>query len=188
MSTKAVPQKTRKVRPIPEGYEGALPYLCVKNGSSAIEFYKKAFGATEIMRLTQHDGRIGHAELRIGQAVIMLADEFPDFGTVSPQSVGGSAVTIQIYVEDVDAFAERAILAGMKVIRPVADQFYGDRGGKFQDPFGHMWWFSGCLARRNEEAGHISVERQTRQGCVNLGRDAPSPPFGATLSLFPVVW
>jgi PhnB protein len=142
MSTKAVPQKSKKVNPIPKGYEGALPYLCVKDGAAAIEFYKKAFGAKEIMRMAQPDGRVGHAELRVGNAIIMLADEFPDFGTVSPQTVGGSPVTIQMYVEDVDAFTERALLAGMKVVRPVADQFYGDRGGKFQDPFGHMWWFS----------------------------------------------
>ena len=142
MSTKAVQQKNKKVKAIPEGYEGALPYLCVKDGAAAIEFYKKALGAKETMRLCQPDGRVGHAELKIGKAIIMMADEFPEFGTLSPKSAGGSSVTIQLYVEDVDAFTERAILAGMKVIRPVADQFYGDRGGKFEDPFGHLWWFS----------------------------------------------
>lgn len=142
MASKAVPQKAKKPKPIPEGYEGALPYICVKDGTAAIDFYKKAFGATEIMRLAQPDGRVGHAELRIGKAVLMLADEFPEFGTISPQSIGASPVTIQVYVEDVDAFTERAVLAGMEVVRPVADQFYGDRGGKFRDPFGHMWWFS----------------------------------------------
>jgi PhnB protein len=141
MSTKTV-RKKKKVKPIPKGYEGAVPYLCVKDGAAAIEFYKKALGATETMRLTQHDGRVGHAELKIGKAIIMMADEFPEFGTVSPKSVGGSPVTVQMYVEDVDAFTGRAVRAGMRVVRPVADQFYGDRGGKFEDPYGHMWWFS----------------------------------------------
>jgi PhnB protein len=168
MSTKAVQQKTRKAKPIPDGYEGAVPYICVKDGAAAIEFYKKALGATEVMRLAQPDGRLGHAELKIGRAVIMVADEFPEFGTVSPKSIGGSPVTIQMYVEDVDAFAERPILAGLNVVRPVADQFYGDRGGKFEDPFGHLWWFS----THKED---VSVEEMKKRAAALLaGKHAKS--------------
>ncbi len=168
MSTKAVQQKTRKAKPIPDGCEGAVPYICVKDGAAAIEFYKKALGATEVMRLAQPDGRLGHAELKIGRAVIMVADEFPEFGTVSPKSIGGSPVTIQMYVEDVDAFAERPILAGMNVVRPIADQFYGDRGGKFEDPFGHLWWFS----THKED---VSVEEMKKRAAALLaGKQAKS--------------
>jgi PhnB protein len=130
------------VKAIPEGSEGATPYLSIKGASDAIEFYKKAFGATEIMRMAGPDGKIGHAEIKIGKAKIMLADEFPEMGFLSPRTLGGSPVTIHIYVEDVDALAAQAEAAGAKVRRPVADQFYGDRAGAFEDPFGHVWHFA----------------------------------------------
>ena len=128
-----------KPRPIPEGYHTATPYLIIKDAAKAIEFYKEAFGAKEIMRMSQPDGRIGHAEIKIGDSPIMLADEFPEMGARSPQSLGGSPVSILLYVEDVDAFAKQAVAAGTKVVRPVKDQFYGDRSGSFEDPFGHQW-------------------------------------------------
>lgn len=128
-----------KPKPIPGGYHTATPYLIIKDAAKAIEFYKKAFGATEMMRMSQPDGRIGHAEIKIGDSPIMLADEFPEMGARSPQSLGGSPVSILLYVEDVDACAERAVTAGAKVVRPVKDQFYGDRSGSFEDPFGHQW-------------------------------------------------
>jgi PhnB protein len=112
-----------KVNPIPEEYRGAVPYLSVKNAASAIEFYKKAFGAREVMRMPQADGKIGHAELRIGDAPIMLADEFPEMNFLSPQSIGGTPVNILIYVTDVDQLVEQAVAAGAKLVRPVADQF-----------------------------------------------------------------
>jgi PhnB protein len=131
-----------KAKPIPEGRECAIPYLIVKDAAGAIDFYKQAFGAAEVMRFTDPQGKIGHAEIRIGQALVMLADEFPELDVRSPQSYGGSPVTIHLYVEDVDAVAERALEAGAKLLRPVEDQFYGDRGGKFGDPFGHVWWFA----------------------------------------------
>ena len=131
-----------KVKPIPEGYEAAIPYLCVKNGSDAIDFYRRAFGATEKYRIDDPSGKIGHAEIRIGDAVIMLADEYPQMGALSPQSIGGSPVAIHLFVEDVDGVAERAVAAGEKILRPVEDQFYGDRSGQFEDPFGHKWWLS----------------------------------------------
>jgi PhnB protein len=136
----STPQK--KVNPIPAEYPGVVPYLSVKGAADAIEFYKKAFGATELMRLPGPDGTLGHAEIKIGNALVMLADENPDYGNLSPKTLGGSAVRLHMYVEDVDAFFERAVAAGAKVLIPVADQFYGDRSGRLEDPFGHVWLFS----------------------------------------------
>src|SRR5712691_3595419 len=130
---------TNKVKPIPHGYHTATPYLIVSGAAGAIEFYKKAFGATELMRMADPKGKIGHAEIQIGDSHIMLADEFPEMGYRSPQSLGGSPVSIHLYVEDVDTLASQAIAAGAKVLRPVKDQFYGDRSGTFEDPFGHVW-------------------------------------------------
>jgi PhnB protein len=128
-----------KAKPIPKGYHTATPYLIVKDAAKAIEFYKKAFGAAETTRMTQPDGRIGHAEIKIGDSPILLADEFPEMGARSPQSLGGSPVSILLYVKDVDALTSQAITAGAKVVRPVKDQFYGDRSGSLEDPFGHQW-------------------------------------------------
>ena len=129
------------VKAIPEGYEGVTPYLICRNAEAAIEFYKKAFGAEELFRIGQ-PGMVGHAELKISSAIIMMADEHPDMGVVSPEALGGTPVHMMIYVEDVDAFTEKAIAAGLEVLRPVADQFYGDRSGQFKDPFGHIWSFA----------------------------------------------
>ncbi|MGH9395335.1 MAG: VOC family protein [Terriglobia bacterium] len=131
-----------KVKPIPEGYHTATPYLIVKGAANAIEFYKKAFGATELVRMAHPNGTIGHAEIKIGDSIIMLADEVSEMGYRSPQSLGGSPVTILLYVEDVDAVFNQAVAAGAKVQRPVQDQFYGDRTGGATDPFGHAWYIS----------------------------------------------
>ena len=128
-----------KAKPIPDGFEGATPYLCCKGAAGAIDFYKKAFGATETMRLAEPGGKIGHAEIKIGKAVIMMADEYPDFGAISPQTLGGTAVTIHLYVEDVDALVKQAAAAGAKVERPPTDEFYGDRAATLSDPYGHRW-------------------------------------------------
>jgi PhnB protein len=133
---------TTTVKPIPEGYHTATPYLIVRNAARAIEFYKKAFGATELMRMAEPSGRIGHAEIRIGDSPIMLADEVPEMGFRSPESFGGSPVSILLYVEEVDAVFNQAVAAGAKVQRPVADQFYGDRTGGVTDPFGHTWYIA----------------------------------------------
>jgi PhnB protein len=130
------------VKPIPEGYHSVTPYLCAKGAAQAIEFYKKAFSATERMRIMQPDGRVGHAELQIGDSVIMLADEFLEMDVRSPATLGGSPVTIHLYVADADAVFKQAVAAGATVKRPVADQFYGDRSGGIVDPFGHIWWIS----------------------------------------------
>lgn len=127
------------VKPIPEGYPAVSPYLCVNDAAAAIEFYTKVFGATERMRMPAPEGRIGHAELQIGDSVVMLADEFPEMGARSPRTIGGSPVIVSVYVKDVDAVFDRAIAAGAKALRPVENQFYGDRAGQFEDPFGHKW-------------------------------------------------
>jgi len=130
------------VKPIPEGYHSVTPYLIVKGGANAIEFYKKAFGAAEIMRFEGPGGALGHAEIRIGNAPVMLADEYPDMGFRSPQTLGGAGVSLMVYVEQVDAVFQRAIAAGAKELRAVQNQFYGDRSGTLQDPFGHVWTIS----------------------------------------------
>lgn len=127
-------------KPIPEGHRAVTPYLIVKGAAQAIAFYKNAFGATEEMTpLIQPDGRIGHAELTIGDSKIMLADEFPERDIRGPQSPGASPVSLHLYVEAVDAVVERAVIAGAIIKRPVQDQFYGDRSGSIVDPFGHVW-------------------------------------------------
>jgi PhnB protein len=133
---------TASVRPIPEGYHSVTPYLIVGDAAGAIAFYKRAFGAKEVMRMAAPGGRVGHAELKIGDSRIMLADEFPDMGARSPKAIGGTPVSLHLYVEDVDAVAKRAVAAGAKEVRPVKDQFYGDRLGTLEDPFGHLWHVS----------------------------------------------
>jgi PhnB protein len=127
------------VKAIPDGYPQVTPYLCIDGAAAAIDFYGKVFGATERMRMGGPGDRIGHAELQLGSGVVMLADEFPDTGQVGPRKIGGTPVTVSVYVEDVDEVFARAIGAGATELRPVADQFYGDRLGVFEDPFGHRW-------------------------------------------------
>ncbi len=132
------------VRAIPEGHEAAVPYLCVLDAPKMIEFYQRAFAATEVSRLAGPDGRIGHAEIRIGKALIMLSDEHPEMGIVSPKALGSvrSPVAIHLYVEDVDALYKHALEAGATSIREPADQFYGDRNAQLKDPSGHLWYLS----------------------------------------------
>jgi PhnB protein len=127
------------VKPIPEGYHTLTPFLTVRNAIRAIEFYKQAFGAQERGVAKGPDGKVMHAELKIGDSVIMLSDEYPEFGSLSPQSVGGSPMGLHIYIENVDAAFDRAVKAGAQVEMPVSDQFWGDRYGKLKDPFGHKW-------------------------------------------------
>ncbi len=127
------------VKPIPDGYATVTPYLYVRDAARAIDFYTKAFAAIELYRLASPDGRIGHAEILIGTSRIMLADEFPEMNVKGPQSLEGTSVGFLIYVEDVDARFDRAIAAGATVVRPLKDQFYGDRSGSLADPFGHSW-------------------------------------------------
>ncbi len=127
------------VKPIPEGYHSVTPYLIIKGAAEAIEYYKKSFGATELFRMPAPDGKIGHAEIKIGDSPIMLSDEHPDLGHVGPQTLGGTPVGIMIYVDDVDTMFKKAISGGGQEIKPLQDQFYGDRSGTLKDPFGHLW-------------------------------------------------
>jgi PhnB protein len=127
------------VKPIPEGYQTVTPYLVIKGAGAAIDYYKKVFGATERMRMPAPGGMIGHAELTIAGSVIMLADEFPQMGFRGPKAVGGTPVSLMLYVPNVDEVFKRAVDAGAKELRPVANQFYGDRMGTLEDPFGHVW-------------------------------------------------
>lgn len=145
-----------KTKPVPEGYHTATPYLIVRSAARAIEFYKDVFGATELTRLATPDGKVGHAEIRIGDSRIMLADEFPEWDARSPQTIGGSAVHIMLYVEDVDAVVSQAVAAGAKLFKPVADQFYGDRSGTVTDPFGYHW----TLSTHIEDVSPEELERR----------------------------
>lgn len=143
------------VKPIPEGYHSVTPYLCVKGAVDALEYYKKAFGAVELFRM-EHDGKIGHAEIKIGDSPIMLADEFPDMGFLSPVTLNGSPVGIMIYVDDVDAMFKQAIEAGGVEKKPVQDQFYGDRSGTLTDPFGHVW----TVATHKEDVALEEIDKR----------------------------
>jgi PhnB protein len=127
------------VKPIPDGYHTLTPFLTIRDAARAIDFYKQAFGAEARDVVKGPDGKVMHAELKIGDSIIMLSDEFPDFGCLSPQTIGGSSTGLHIYLENVDAAFDRAVKAGAKVEMPLADQFWGDRYGKLQDPFGHKW-------------------------------------------------
>ena len=127
------------VKPIPDGYPSVIPYMCVDNAAAAIDFVVEVFGATERMRMAMPDGNIGHAEVAIGDGLIMLSDEYPEMDVVGPKTFGGTAVTVMVYVEDADATFAKAVAAGATAERPVETHFYGDRSGMFVDPFGHRW-------------------------------------------------
>ncbi|MEJ7622525.1 MAG: VOC family protein [Pyrinomonadaceae bacterium] len=130
------------INPVPAGYEGATPHLICKNAEAAIDFYTRAFDAVEMFRLGEA-GKVGHAEMKIAdRVIIMLADEHPETGMLSPQTIGGTPISLLVYVDDVDSFCEKAVAEGLEVLKPVEDQFYGDRLGRFKDPFGHIWGFA----------------------------------------------
>lgn len=132
----------KAVKAIPEGYHTVTPYLIVDNAAKAIDFYKKVFNAKEEMRMAKPDGKVGHAELQIGTSKIMLADEFPEMNARSPQTYGGSPVSIHLYVENVDDVVQKATQSNATLVRPLENMFYGDRSGTIQDPFGHIWYIS----------------------------------------------
>jgi len=152
-----------RVKPIPEGHRTVTPYLAIKNAAKALEFYKRAFGATESYKLMMPDGRVGHAEIRLGDSLVMLSDEFPEYGGKAPDTLGGSPVSLHLYVEDVDAFVKKALAAGAKERKAVTDQFYGDRSGQLEDPFGHLWW----VATHKEDVA--PEEMQKRVGAMFVG-------------------
>jgi PhnB protein len=151
----------RKVRPIPAGYHAVTAYLAVQDGAQAIDFYKRAFGAKELLRMPGPDGRIGHAELKIGDSHVMLADEMPSMQFLGPQTRGGTTVQLHLYVPDVDATVQKALAAGGKLTRQVEDKFYGDRAGTIEDPYGHVWY----VATHKEDL----TPTQVRQRMAKMG-------------------
>lgn len=157
-------------KPIPDGYHSATPYLIVKGAVEAIEFYNRAFGATELLRMADPKGGIAHAEIRIGDSVIMLADENPNMGYRGPRSLGGSTVSIMLYVADVDGTFERAVKAGARAQRPVANQFYGDRSGMIEDPFGHFW----TIATHVEDIAPEELQRRVEAAFKSAGASPTS--------------
>jgi PhnB protein len=144
------------VQAVPTGYAGVTPYLIIRDAARALEFYKKAFGATEVMRFPAPGGKIGHAEIKIGDGVVMLADESPEMGHKSPQTLGGTAITLMFYVPDVDAQFAKAVAAGGTVKQALKDQFYGDRSGTITDPFGHIW----TIATHKEDVSPQEMQRR----------------------------
>ncbi|SBT05807.1 Glyoxalase/bleomycin resistance protein/dioxygenase [Candidatus Propionivibrio aalborgensis] len=144
------------VKPIPDGYHSVTPYLSIKGAADAIEFYKQALGANELFRMAMPSGDIGHAEIMIGNSRIMLADPCEEFNFRSPKVLGGSSVGLHVYVEDVDKLFAQAVAAGAKVVKPLQDQFYGDRGGTLEDPFGHVWF----LATHKEDLAPEEINRR----------------------------
>ena len=144
---------------IPDGYHSATPYLIVKGAANAIDYYKRAFGATELFRMADDKGTVGHAEIKIGDSVIMLADETPGAVCHTPRSLGGSSVGMMIYVDDVDTVFKRAVEAGGKSLRPLTNQFYGDRSGTLEDPYGHVW----TVATHVEDVPPEELKRRAQQ-------------------------
>lgn len=147
------------VKPIPAGYHSVTPYLVVNGAAQAIEFYKQAFGATELLRMEGPGGSIGHAEVKIGDSPVMLADEHPQMGLRGPRTLGGPGVSLMIYVDNVDEVFPRAIAAGAKEVRPIQNQFYGDRSGTLEDPFGHVW----NIATHVEDVSEEEVFRRSAE-------------------------
>jgi PhnB protein len=155
---------TMAAKPIPEGYASITPYLTVDDGTSAIEFYKRAFGATERGSMASPDGRIAHAELQVGDSVVMLSDSFPQFASKSPKEVGDTTVSIHLYVEDVDSAVRAAADAGATVTMEPADQFWGDRLGRVTDPFGHIW----LIATRVEDLAPEEIRARSREALASI--------------------
>lgn len=153
-----------KPKPIPDGYHSITPYLIVDDGAAALDFYQRAFGAKEAVRMEMPGGKVGHAEIRIGNSVVMLAGEHPQMGSRSPKTIGGTPVSVLIYTEDADALTAQAAAAGATITRPIADQFYGDRMSTVTDPFGHIWH----IATHVEDVPEDELKRRAaalHQGC-----------------------
>jgi PhnB protein len=156
------------VHPIPKGYHSITPYLVVNDAARAIDFYKRAFGAQEKMRMDSPGGKIAHAELKIGDSIIMLSDEMPGTGARSPRSLGGSAASVFLYVENVDTVFKQAVSAGAKADAEPSDMFWGDRYGKITDPFGHQW----SLATHKEDVAPEEMAKRTKDAMAKMGRQA----------------
>lgn len=164
---KAAPRKAARktVKPIPDGYHEITPYLAIRGAAKAIDFYKRAFGAKERLRMDAPGGMVGHAELQLGGSVVMLADEYPDMDFKGPESRGGTSVTIHFYVKDCDAVVARAQSAGATVVRPLRDEFYGDRTATLRDPFGHVWHVS----THKEDLSAAQIRRRGAEAMKEMG-------------------
>ncbi len=154
--------RKKPVKPIPSGYHVVTAYLCIDGAAAAIDFYKRVFGAKERMRMDAPGGKVGHAEITIGDSVVMLADQFPEMNFYGPKSGGNTSINMHLYMKDVDAVVQRAVVAGAKVVRPVEDKFYGDRTGTIEDPFGHVWHIATHTA-------DLSVAEMKRRGAAQQG-------------------
>jgi PhnB protein len=154
------------VKPIPQGFHTVTPYLTLNDAARAIEFYKRAFGAQEVMRMAAPNGKIGHAEIRIGDSPIMLADEMPGSGSQSPQSLGGTTAGIFLYVENADDVFKQAVSAGAQIEAPLADMFWGDRYGRLKDPFGHSW----SLATHVEDVAPAEMSRRMQEAVAKMAQ------------------
>ena len=158
-------KKRKAVKPVPTGYHSVTPYLACGDAARAIDFYKKAFGAVELMRMPGPNGKIGHAEVKIGDSRVMLTDEYREMDFLSPMTRGGTTVHIHLYVADADKMAERAVGAGAKLVHPVQDKFYGDRTGTVQDPFGHVWH----LATHTEDLSMAELRKRGEKALKEMG-------------------
>ena len=155
----------KKVQPIPKGYHSVTAYLSIRDAAGALEYYKKAFGAKETLRMQGPDGRVGHAEIKVGDSFVMMADEFPNMGFLGPQSRGGTTVQLMIYVKDCDDTVNKAVAAGGTLKRAVQDQFYGDRSGTVEDPFGHIW----TIATHVEDVPPAEMRRRSEEAMKKMG-------------------
>ena len=156
---RAPARKAKRVAPIPKGYHAVTAYLSVQNAAQALDYYKRAFGAKELLRMPMPDGKVGHAEIMIGDSHVMLADEMPGMGFVGPQSRGGTTVQLHLYVRDVDGIVQKALAAGGTLTRPIEDKFYGDRAGTIEDPYGHVWY----IATHTEDVPPKEIKRRMEE-------------------------
>ena len=156
---RAPARKAKKVLPIPKGYHAVTAYLSIQGAAQALDYYKRAFGAKELLRMPMPDGKVGHAEIMVGDSHVMLADEMPSMGFLGPQSRGGTTVQLHLYVRDVDATVQKAVAAGGKLTRPVENKFYGDRAGTIEDPFGHVWY----VATHKEDLSPAEIGRRAAE-------------------------
>lgn len=167
MAVKTSPKKAAKVKAIPKGHHAITPHMVVRDGAKAVEFYKKAFGAEEVSQCAGPDGKLMHAELKIGDSFLFLCDEFPGMNVKGPQSLGGTSVTIHLYVEDADATFDRAVAAGCQAKMPLMDMFWGDRFGKLTDPFGHEW----SVAMHIEDVPPEEMNKRAQEAMAKMGSD-----------------
>ena len=159
-----------QVKPVPQGYHTATPYLTIKNAARALDFYKKAFGAQEVARMDAPDGKVAHAEIKVGDSMIMIAEEMPGSGNRSPESLGGTTASIFLYVDNADAIFDRAVSAGAQVETALADMFWGDRYGRLKDPYGHSWG----VATHKEDVAPAEMEKRMQEAMAKQAQRTQS--------------